>query len=115
MKNTSKLLPFLAVASSLPIQNLDFCTSNSDGIYAVKTDCSKFVMCSSGNEFNYDCPTGLLFNLDILACDWAENTNCGNQINPTEKPIENPTNNPITDSNDPAEPDQPSTSTQCSN
>jgi len=119
MKNTLKLLPILAVASSLPVQNSDFCETNSDGIYAVKTDCSKFVMCSSGHKFDYDCPHGLLFNPDILACDWAENTNCGNQINPTEKPAEitteKPTINPIIDPNDPAEPDQPSTPTQCSN
>lgn len=111
MNNYFKCLPFLAVVSSLPIQNSNLCASNSDGIYAVKTDCSKFVMCSSGHEYDYDCPNGLLFNPDILACDWAENTNCGNEINPTGKPTEIP----ITDSNDPTQPDQPSTSNQCSN
>merc|ERR1712027_130494 len=86
---------FLPIITALPLQSQsstssNFCLNHADGIYAFKNDCSKFLMCAGNQEFDYDCPSGLFFNPEILACDWAENVDCkdkddgGDQIVTTE-------------------------------
>jgi len=48
-----------------------------DGIYPVAEDCAKFYQCVNGSQLPcQDCPPGLLFNPEILVCDWPQNVNC---------------------------------------
>lgn len=47
------------------------------GIHAHETECDKFYQCDHGHRFeDQDCPEGLLFNSELLVCDWPENVTC---------------------------------------
>ena len=66
---------------------MTFC---EDGIYR-GTACNEFYQCWNGMQFpTQHCPEGLLFNTELLTCDWAENVECENEtttvIDPTTAP-----------------------------
>lgn len=52
------------------------CASSVDGLYPHPSDCSKFIQCHGGQESQISCPSGLLFNPKIKACDWPANVQC---------------------------------------
>ena len=48
------------------------------GIHPHETECNKYFMCDHGHRWpDQSCPDGLLFNPDILVCDWPQNVECG--------------------------------------
>ena len=52
------------------------CSAAGDGIHPDLSDCSKYIQCHGGKLYNQRCPTGLLFNPKIKACDWPANVEC---------------------------------------
>jgi len=67
--------PILAPTKS-PVEG--GCPPNYTGLIAT-SDCTGFHHCSNGslvNESPLPCQSGLLFNEDIQACDWAANVDC---------------------------------------
>ncbi|CAG5053252.1 unnamed protein product [Parnassius apollo] len=40
------------------------------------TDCTKFFMCTHGEEVLFTCPGGLYFDFEIQVCNWPRDTNC---------------------------------------
>nr|ADE06396.1 peritrophin type-A domain protein 1 [Mamestra configurata] len=40
------------------------------------TDCSKFYMCAHGEEVEFQCPGGLIFDFQLQTCNWAWDTTC---------------------------------------
>jgi len=48
-----------------------------DGIYPVPGQCNAFFTCANGIQFEaQSCPPGLLFNPELLVCDWPDNLDC---------------------------------------
>ena len=90
-------------------------------------------MCAGNQEFEYDCPSGLYFNPEILACDWAYNVECNNDSGTTENNVvtteiattemitteiattEVATTNNSDENDDPNEPSTDPTPSKCSN
>ena len=48
-------------------------------------DCSKFLQCSNGFEYEMPCPPGLLFNENPQNCDWEANVADCRNIKTTTK------------------------------
>lgn len=61
------------VPTSVPVNN--FCAGRPDGVYANQADRTSFIHCAHGNTFIKPCPSGLLFNINCLCCDWPRNVN----------------------------------------
>ena len=60
--------------------NYSLCPS-SQRFSAHRTDCSKFMQCEKSTNGDYVeteimCPGGLLFNSNLLVCDWPHNVVC---------------------------------------
>ncbi|XP_048585817.1 uncharacterized protein LOC5500460 isoform X1 [Nematostella vectensis] len=53
-----------------------FCERNGDGIYAEKENCYGFVLCGGGIAHKKTCPPGLIFNTDLMVCDWSHEVKC---------------------------------------
>ncbi|XP_056636220.1 peritrophin-1-like [Diorhabda sublineata] len=54
------------------------CTTEDADIYVPSSDCTKFWQYSNGKAILMECPSGLLFNVDTIQCDWPENVDCSN-------------------------------------
>ena len=54
----------------------DWCTSKPDGNYPHPDSCSKFIACSGGVQWIFDCPENLNYNPITNACDYPDNVNC---------------------------------------
>lgn len=52
------------------------CASAGDGLHADPSDCSKFIQCHAGQEYNMSCQEGLVFNPTHKVCDWPQNVDC---------------------------------------
>ena len=80
----------LAIAETL-------CT---DGVHPHETDCTTYYQCAHGHRYpDQYCPNGLLFDKDLLVCNWAENVECNFQssTDPITTTIEyDPITDPIT-------------------
>uniref|UniRef100_A0A914BUY6 Chitin-binding type-2 domain-containing protein n=1 Tax=Acrobeloides nanus TaxID=290746 RepID=A0A914BUY6_9BILA len=58
--------------TSIPPHEDESCKNLSDGIH-ISTPCSpNFLICKSGRSFKGHCGKGLLFNLELLRCDYQE-------------------------------------------
>ncbi|XP_018330423.1 chitin-binding domain protein cbd-1-like [Agrilus planipennis] len=59
----------------------ELCVQHGDG-YLVPdiADCSKFYECvgSAGTHFQLACPSGLVYNTNLKACDYPDSTRCSN-------------------------------------
>ena len=54
-----------------------FCETYNPGVHADPDNCSGYIMCDmADNTYEMPCPPGLMFNPDILVCDWPENVDC---------------------------------------
>merc|ERR1711953_58592 len=74
LKRKMKLFAFIAAAFASPAVKSTGCV---DGVHPHESDCTKFYQCSHGNRWpDQSCPEGLLFNPDLLVCDWPENVDC---------------------------------------
>lgn len=50
---------------------------NGYGFYAdVASGCKGYYLCDITGSFSFACPTGTLFNEQVLFCDWASNVEC---------------------------------------
>ncbi|XP_017051575.1 acidic mammalian chitinase [Drosophila ficusphila] len=47
-----------------------------DGYIRDPYNCSKFYYCSGGNTNNFECPTGLNFDLNTKSCNYSGSVNC---------------------------------------
>ncbi|XP_056588210.1 acidic mammalian chitinase-like [Triplophysa dalaica] len=56
------------VLPSVPVN--DFCAGRPDGLYASPADKTSFIHCAHGSTFVKPCPSGLIFNINCLCCDW---------------------------------------------
>merc|ERR1712110_369629 len=51
-----------------------------DGIHAHEEHCNMFYQCANGHRYpDQSCPDGLLFNPDVMVCDWPDNVDCGSE------------------------------------
>ncbi|MFL9458977.1 chitin binding peritrophin-A domain-containing protein [Tolypothrix bouteillei VB521301_2] len=68
------------------------CVDKPNGNYASAVGCTKFIMCSNGNAYEFDCPKcnpsdgddrcppperRLYFNPPTDRCEWADESQCG--------------------------------------
>lgn len=68
--------PPVTTQAPLPPTGPFSCESAGDGIYPDPSDCSKYIQCFGGRQFNQSCPGGLLFNPKTKVCDWPQNVQC---------------------------------------
>jgi len=53
------------------------CQNNEDVYFPDPEDCGRFYMCVDGSVVGHmSCPDGLLWNTDLLTCDWPRNVEC---------------------------------------
>merc|ERR1712168_469680 len=53
------------------------CQNNEDVYFPDPEDCGRFFMCVDGSVVGHmKCPDGLLWNTDLLTCDWPRNVEC---------------------------------------
>merc|ERR1712088_195742 len=53
------------------------CQNNEDVYFPDPEDCGRFYMCVDGAVVGHmSCPEGLLWNTDLLTCDWPRNVEC---------------------------------------
>merc|ERR1712001_312997 len=73
-KTRSLAIIFLSAAAVVranPFQN------NEDVYFPDPEDCGRFYMCVDGEVVGHmSCPEGLLWNTDVLTCDWPRNVEC---------------------------------------
>nr|NP_001108099.1 chitinase precursor [Ciona intestinalis]BAF74591.1 chitinase [Ciona intestinalis] len=62
------------------------CTLKPDGFYADPHRCNCFYQCSDKQAFPKCCSNGLLYNPEIVACDYPENVDCSQTLAPTSPP-----------------------------
>lgn len=53
--------------------------ANSEDVLIPHEVCSKFYKCFSGSPVALDCPTHLVYNIELEYCDWPENVDCENR------------------------------------
>merc|ERR1712154_48345 len=57
-------------------ENVD-CGKCTDGVHPHETDCNAYYQCAHDHRYPTQfCPDNLLFNSDLLVCDWPQNVNC---------------------------------------
>uniref|UniRef100_H2ZGQ3 chitinase n=1 Tax=Ciona savignyi TaxID=51511 RepID=H2ZGQ3_CIOSA len=77
------------------------CTLKPDGFYPDPHRCDCFYQCSNKVAFPMCCSNGLLYNPELVGCDYASNVDCGQTIGPTtttagtDIPPTQPTNPPV--------------------
>ena len=72
------------------------CLMKGDSFFAVPGDCGQFYRCVGATPYFFNCPAGLYFNPNILACDWPFNVECasstqssrGKSHSPSRKSLE---------------------------
>merc|ERR1719239_155236 len=53
------------------------CQNDEDVYFPDPEDCGRFYMCVDGSVVGHmNCPDGLLWNTDLLTCDWPRNVEC---------------------------------------
>merc|ERR1712212_340471 len=53
------------------------CQNDEDVYFPDPEDCGRFYMCVDGSVVGHmSCPDGLLWNADLLTCDWPRNVEC---------------------------------------
>lgn len=52
------------------------CVDKPTGYYQNAKDCSKYIYCDNGAQFNFECPADLRFDPTTIACDYPENVKC---------------------------------------
>ena len=60
-----------------------FCDGKNDGIHPDPTDCSKYVDCVQGRDYQGSCPSGTSFDATNGICDFTHKVSrCNNQPAP---------------------------------
>ena len=76
----------------------EYCRRVGDGIKPNPTSCEGFIQCAHGGLFAIPvaCPSGLLWDKDMIVCNWAASVDC--QVGPTTtEPVPKTTPSPITE------------------
>ncbi|CAG7731667.1 unnamed protein product [Allacma fusca] len=76
----SKLICYLGVLISISafllcpvvVEGIE-CTSNPNYVYPNPKDCTSFYKCWNGKLYPFTCPDPLVFNTELLVCDWKWN------------------------------------------
>ncbi|XP_053382557.1 probable chitinase 10 [Mercenaria mercenaria] len=64
-----------------------FCDGKNDGIHPDPTDCSKYIDCVQGRDYQGSCPGGTSFDAAKKLCDFTHKVSgCGSQPAPTPGP-----------------------------
>merc|ERR1711874_790338 len=64
-------------AAALVVVRANPCQNNEDVYFPDPEDCGRFYMCVDGSVVGHmNCPDGLLWNSDLLTCDWPRNVDC---------------------------------------
>merc|ERR1711936_457425 len=69
-------ITFLSAAALVAVR-ANPCQNNEDVYFPDPEDCGRFYMCVDGSVVGHmNCPDGLLWNSDLLTCDWPRNVEC---------------------------------------
>merc|ERR1712060_106346 len=64
-------------AAALVVVRANPCQNNEDVYFPDPEDCGRFYMCVDGSVVGHmNCPDSLLWNTDLLTCDWPRNVEC---------------------------------------
>jgi len=67
----------IIVLSAAAVVRANPCQNNEDVYFPDREDCGRFYMCVDGSVVGHmSCPDGLLWNTDLLTCDWPRNVEC---------------------------------------
>jgi len=67
----------IIILSAAAVVRANPCQNNEDVYFPDREDCSRFYMCVDGSVVGHmSCPDGLLWNTDLLTCDWPRNVEC---------------------------------------
>merc|ERR1719510_1282604 len=70
-------ITFLSAAALVMVVRANPCQNNEDVYFPDPEDCGRFYMCVDGSVVGHmNCPDGLLWNSDLLTCDWPRNVEC---------------------------------------
>merc|ERR1712223_2035054 len=60
--------------SAVALSRANPCQNDQDVYFPDREDCGRFYMCRNGEVVGHmNCPDGLLWNTDLLTCDWPRN------------------------------------------
>merc|ERR1712062_744866 len=63
--------------SAVALSRANPCQNDQDVYFPDREDCGRFYMCRNGEVVGHmNCPDGLLWNTDLLTCDWPRNVEC---------------------------------------
>merc|ERR1711899_228563 len=67
----------VVLLSAVTLTGATPCQNDQDVYFPDREDCGRFYMCRNGDVVGHmNCPDGLLWNTDLLTCDWPRNVEC---------------------------------------
>merc|ERR1711953_1649375 len=67
----------IVLLSTVALTRANPCQNDQDVYFPDREDCGRFYMCRNGEVVGHmNCPDGLLWNTDLLTCDWPRNVEC---------------------------------------
>merc|ERR1711953_830702 len=67
----------IVLLSAVALTGANPCQNDQDVYFPDREDCGRFYMCRNGEVVGHmNCPDGLLWNTDLLTCDWPRNVEC---------------------------------------
>merc|ERR1711872_166136 len=67
----------IVLLSAVALTRANPCQNDQDVYFPDREDCGRFYMCRNGEMVGHmNCPDGLLWNTDLLTCDWPRNAEC---------------------------------------
>merc|ERR1712223_1126989 len=67
----------IVLLSTVALTRANPCQNDQDVYFPDREDCGRFYMCRNGDVVGHmNCPDGLLWNTDLLTCDWPRNVEC---------------------------------------
>merc|ERR1712055_1044229 len=67
----------IVLLSAVALSRANPCQNDQDVYFPDREDCGRFYMCRNGDVVGHmSCPDGLLWNTDLLTCDWPRNVEC---------------------------------------
>merc|ERR1711872_794601 len=67
----------IVLLSAVALSRANPCQNDQDVYFPDREDCGRFYMCRNGGVVGHmNCPDGLLWNTDLLTCDWPRNVEC---------------------------------------
>merc|ERR1711910_121106 len=67
----------IVLLSAVTLSRANPCQNDQDVYFPDREDCGRFYMCRNGDVVcHMNCPDGLLWNTDLLTCDWPRNVEC---------------------------------------